>query len=284
MKTMTPWILMGALSLFGLANCSNDDDDDDGGGGTSGASAGKGGTSGSSGKGGSAGTGKGGSAGTAGRGGSAGEAGSAGSGTAGAGEAGDAGEAGQGGAAGETAGAGGDGTGPLAGAGGVAGSDGGSAGAGGDDGAAELTDARILHIVITANTGEIAEGQLALTRATAAAVLSFADEMVTEHGAANTDANALAADQAITPETNPVSEMLAQKSTETVAELTAVATAEFDVAYMEAQVAAHTEVLALIEDQLLPEADNAELVTFLGSIRNHVAAHLIDAETTLDDL
>jgi predicted outer membrane protein len=278
MKTIIPWILMSALGVFGLTNCSSDEDDDDNGGGSSGTSAGKGGTGG---KGGSGGAGKGGSAGSAGKGGSAGSTGDAGEagslGTAGA----SAGAPGEGGAAGDLGTAG---DGPGAGAGGVAGSDGGMAGAGGDDGADALTDARILHVMITLSTGEVAEGQLALTRATDPSVLSFADEMVMEHGAANTRANTLATEQAIIPETNSISEMLAQKSSETVVELTAVAAAEFDVAYMESQVTTHTEVLTLIEDQLLPEADNAELVTFLGDIRDHVEAHLFDAETTLEGL
>jgi predicted outer membrane protein len=283
MKTIIPWILMSALGVFGLTNCSSDEDDDDNGGGSSGTSAGKGGTGG---KGGSGGAGKGGSAGsagTAGKGGSAGsmgDAGEAGSlGTAGSG----AGAPGEGGAAGDL-GTAGDGTGPGAGAGGVAGSDGGMAGAGGDDAGDALTDARILHVIITVNNGEVAEGQLALTRATDPSVVSFADEMVMEHGSANTEANTLATEQAITPETNPISEALAQQSSETVAELTAVDAAAFDVAYMESQVTAHTEVIALIEDQLLPEAENAALITFLGDIRDHVEAHLFDAETTLEGL
>lgn len=288
MKTMIPWILMSALGLFGLANCSSDEDDDGGGSsGSSGTSSGKGGTGGKGGSGGGKG-GSAGSAGSSGKGGSAGSAGGSGEAGADTGTAGDGGSdaAGEGGAAGGDFGTAGGDTG--AGAGGVGGSDegtaGASGGAGGDGVEDALTDARILHVVITANSGEVAEGQLALTRAMDPSVVSFADEMVMEHGASNTQANTLATEQAITPETNPISEMLAQKSGETVAELTAVAAAEFDVAYMESQVTAHTEVLALIEDQLLPEADNAELVTFLGHVRDHVGAHLFDAETTLDGL
>lgn len=287
MKTMTPWILLTALSLTGLASCSDDSDDDDGGGGTSGSTAGKGGST--AGKGGSAGTaGKGGSAGTAGKGGSAGTAGSTGKG----GSAGSGGEAGEGtagmnegGAAGSDLGSAGDGGTTATGAGGAEGGAAGAmGGAGGEGGAAELTDARILHIVITANTGEINEAQVAVTRASNAAVLSFAEEMVTEHNAAINEANTIASNESITPETNPISEMLTQKSGETVAELNAVDAAEFDVAYMESQVEAHEDVLALIEDQLLPEADNAAVVDFLGDLRAEVEAHLLDAETTLDGL
>lgn len=290
MKTMTPWILLAALSLTGLTNCSDDSDDDDGSGGTSGSSAGKGGSS--AGKGGSAGSaGKGGSAGTAGKGGSAGTTGGS-AGSAGADEGGAPGAAGEGGAAagspgaaGSDAGAGGDGGSPAAGAGGADGAGApGTGGAGGEGGAAPLTDARILHVVITANTGEVGLAQIAITRATASAVASFADEMASEHGAAVMRANSIATEQTITPEDNPISQMLTQDSTETAAELNAIAAEEFDVAYMESQVAMHEEVLTLIETELLPEADNAALVDFLGDIQAEVEAHLLDAETTLDSL
>jgi len=289
MKTMTPWILLAALSLTGLTNCSDDSDDDDGNGGTSGSSAGKGGSS--AGKGGSAGTaGKGGSAGTAGKGGSAGTAGKGGSaGSAGAEEGGAAGEGGAAaGAGGTDAGAAGEGGSPAAGTGGVDGggapATAGAGGAGGEGGAAALTDARILHVVITVNTGEVSLAQLAIMRATAATVASFADEMATEHGTAIQRANSIATEQTITPEDNPLSQMLAAESADTLAELNAVAAAEFDVAYMESQVAMHEEVLTLIETQLLPEADNAAIVDFLGDIQAEVEAHLLDAEVTLDAL
>jgi predicted outer membrane protein len=284
---MTPWILLAALSLTGLTNCSDDSDDDDNGSG--GTSAGKGGSG--AGKGGSAGTaGKGGSAGTAGKGGSAGTAGKGGSaGSAGADEGGAPGMAGEGGAAagatGTDAGAAGDGGSPAAGAGGAAGAGApGMGGAGGEGGAAPLTDARVLHIVITANTGEVNVAQVAVTRATDPAVLSFAEEMVSEHGAAVTDANTLATEQTITPEDNPISQMLAAESAQAVTELTAVDAAEFDVAYMESQVAMHEDVLTLIETELLPAAENAALVEFIGDLQAHVEAHLLDAETTLDGL
>jgi putative membrane protein len=159
---------------------------------------------------------------------------------------------------------------------------GGAGGEGGND--ATLNDARILHVVITVNNGEVSEAQLALTRATAPAVTSFADEMATEHGAAITEANALATAEAITPEDNPRSAALAQHSAETVTELTAVDAAAFDMAYMQAQVTAHEEVLTLIDEELIPQADNAALLTFLSSLRAEVNAHLVDAEVTLDSL
>jgi predicted outer membrane protein len=290
MKNITPWILMSALSLTGLIHCSSDEDDDDGGtsgrGGSAGASAGKGGSAGSTaGKGGGAGTaGKGGSSGAAGKGGTAGDGGTGGDAgapaTAGEGGMGAGGAPVQGGSGGEDTGAGGDDAVGGAGAGSVAG------GAGGEGGAAAipLSDARILHIVITLNTGEANEAQVALTRAVSPAVLSFAEEMSAEHNSAVTDANTLATEQAITPEDNPTSQALAQHSAEAVTALNAVAAEEFDVAYMEAQVAAHDEVLTLIDEELLPEADNAALVSFLTSLRAEVNAHLVDAEVTLDSL
>src|SRR5205809_835540 len=90
---------------------------------------------------------------------------------------------GMGGLAGGTGGPGGGGAGGLPDAAGV-----------GDAGVLiPLTDAEILHVAVTANTGEVAEGQLAVTRATNVNVKAFATQMVADHSAAKTAGTATAA-------------------------------------------------------------------------------------------
>ncbi len=53
---------------------------------------------------------------------------------------------------------------------------------------------------------------------------------------------------------------------------------DFDKAYMDAQVKAHRDVLAVFDTKLLPNAQNVELKSTLTDARSHVAAHLAKAE------
>lgn len=288
---------MNAAKLIGLSAmvfvahvsaCNGDDDTTSGGTGGTGGSGAHGGTSG-----------KGGSAGRAGRGGSAG-IGEAGTGNVGFGGTnfGGTGGTARGGAAGiGEAGAGTGGTarggssgtnaagaaGESAGSGGSAGQNG---GAGGEGGAAVamLSDAQILHIAYTANAGEVSEGQLAVTRATATAVQDFAQMMVSDHTAAANAVTSLATSSGIGTVTNDVSVTLSAKTQGELVTLNGVSASQFDMVYMEEQVQDHRDVLELLDETLIPEAQNGDVRTLLQSMRTTVASHLSLAEDISESL
>jgi len=258
MRNNLVYSLMLILPLTVYTACSDDEPDDGNTGGAS-SSAGRGGAGGraGAGNGGKAGdtdTGDAGSGGSPGGGTNAGLAGAAGSpeaaGAAGAGEAG-AGAAGEGGAGGM---------------------------------AATLSDAQVLRVLATANQGEVAVGQLALAGAAVPSVKTFAQTMVTEHSAANVQVLGLVASKHLAPEASPVSEMLDREATEMLAALSQTPTAMFDRAYMEGQVTMHQEVLALLDDQLIPSASDADLKALLATLRMAVATHLVNAQTILEAL
>jgi predicted outer membrane protein len=267
-------LLVGAC-MSGIA-C--DDESSDGTGGTAG-TAGSGGSAGSAGAtGGSAGSTSGGSAGST-SGGSAGTAGSAGTG----GSAGTAGSAGTGGSAGSTDGGAGSATDGSADArDGAAGSTSyGSADAtdsASDADAQALTDADILSIAETANTGEVQMAAPEQSRGIYADIKAFAAMMASEHNTALTRETALGTAQSITPRDNAISVSLRTTAMTVVDQLNGQTGAAVDRAYIASQVTVHQTVLSLITDRLLPAATNAALRTELMSMQTSVTAHLARAQ------
>jgi putative membrane protein len=106
--------------------------------------------------------------------------------------------------------------------------------------------------------------------------------MVTEHGAALATGSTLAQEIGLT--SNPISVDLQMESATIVAQLQAAPEAEFDELYIASQVAVHQQVLGLLDEELIPQADNEELSEYLDTIRASVAAHLEEAEDLLDGL
>ena len=140
--------------------------------------------------------------------------------------------------------------------------------------AAGVTDPQIAHIVVTANSIDSAMGELAKTKARSSAVKSFAQTMVTDHGAVNQQAVKLAQRLKVTPEANDVSRQLQQGADEARTDLESKSGPAFDRAYMEREVQYHQAVLDALDKTLIPGAQNAELKALLQSARPAFAAHL----------
>ena len=137
-----------------------------------------------------------------------------------------------------------------------------------------VTDPQIAHIVVTANSIDSAMGDLAKAKARSAAVKSFAQTMITDHGAVNQQAVKLAQRLKVTPEANDVSRQLQQGADEARTGLESKSGAEFDRAYIEREAQYHQAVLDALDKALIPGAQNAELKSLLTSVRPAVAAHL----------
>lgn len=160
----------------------------------------------------------------------------------------------------------------------------GMAGAAGAGGAAELSDEEVLHAARTANLGEVEQAEIALMRADDPDVVEFAETMLEDHSEAASAAEELADVEDLTFRPNPVSAMLRAESNQIIAMLEAASDSEFDLVYMNAQVAAHEEVSMLLSNTLIPEAENAALESYLVNMRTHVSTHLASAESIVDSL
>lgn len=153
-----------------------------------------------------------------------------------------------------------------------------------DSGIMPLTDDQILHVTRTANMGEVEQGEIALERAEAQQVIDFAQMMVDQHTAALEEAQTLAEEESLTPAANAVSALLEQQSSALVVQLEEVEDEEFDLLYMNAQVNLHEQVLQMLDDELIPQAENTVLESYLMTLRADVADHLETAQSIVEDL
>ncbi len=136
-----------------------------------------------------------------------------------------------------------------------------------------MTDAGIFAMLTAANQGEIAAGKMAESKATNAAVRSFARDMVAAHTAMLNGGNALAKRLNITPDSAAADSIMAMNAS-TAAALTADAKgAAFDSAYVNAQVAGHQYVLAMVQ-KAEGAAQNADLKAMLTNAEPQVKSHL----------
>jgi putative membrane protein len=185
---------------------------------------------------------------------------------------------GTGGGTGGSVGSGGTGTGGGA---GDAGTSSGDAGLdGGGDGGIRLTDSEAAGVMMEANSGEVMIGNLATTKAMNAQVMAFAQQMVTEHTMANNRLMMLLqSDAGITAASSSTRQMLAMMAQMTLTQLSGLTGAAFDSAYISSQVTMHQQVLTLLDQVLIPSAQNAALKTELMSARATVMMHLTAAQT-----
>lgn len=122
---------------------------------------------------------------------------------------------------------------------------------------------------------EIAAATLALTNGASQAVKDFAAEMITAHGASTIKIKAAAAmaSPVITPD-----DTLTKDQNKELAELGKKKGAEFDKAYIDDQIDAHQDALALMRDYA-EHGDTPSLKTMAGEIAPIVQKHLDHAKT-----
>jgi putative membrane protein len=154
----------------------------------------------------------------------------------------------------------------------------------GTAGAAALSDAQIAGITGAAHKGEIEQAKLAKKQSKNAKVKAFANQMIKQHTSAEKMEAAVAAKAGITPADSDTSTSLTQGSADTVTKLQGLKGTEFDKAYVQAQVEAHTKVLDTIDNVLIPAAQNADLKAQLQKERPIVAAHLEHAKKLADSM
>jgi putative membrane protein len=147
-----------------------------------------------------------------------------------------------------------------------------------------LTDANIAAIVVTANTADIHNAEMAKTSSKNKAVLAFAQQMITDHTSVNKQATDLVTKLNVIPEENDTSRQLAASSDATRESMRAKTGADFDKAYIDNEVAYHQAVLDMLDSTLIPGAQNAELKSLLESVKPAFAAHLDHAKKVQSSL
>lgn len=146
-------------------------------------------------------------------------------------------------------------------------------------------ESQALHVLITVSDAEIAQGTLAQSKATAKDVKDYADQMVTDHGAAKERVATLAQQKGITPEANPVSDAFKQVADMFKARLEGLSGEKFDRDYIDAELTLHVKARGLIDDQLTPVMVDPDLKSALAQLRASIEGHHLEGQkvrVTLD--
>jgi putative membrane protein len=146
------------------------------------------------------------------------------------------------------------------------------------------SDPQIAGIVVAANQIDIDAGKAAKSRSKNKQVQEFAQLMITDHTAVNTQASDLVKKLGVKPEESDTSRALKSAAKETAGKLKALKGAAFDKAYADNEVAYHQQVLEAIDKVLIPNAKNAELKGLLEKVRPAFAAHLEHAKMMVSSL
>ena len=147
-----------------------------------------------------------------------------------------------------------------------------------------LDDSKILEIVEVANTGQIEQAQLAVSRTQAPTVKAFARAMIEDHTDARDEGRTVAKRIGVSPTPSPVSTELKAANNQIIMQLRPLQKNQFDRAYVDSQITMQKRVLGLIDDRLIPEAQTAEVKSLLSGMRGHVDEHLEKAEKILEKL
>lgn len=126
------------------------------------------------------------------------------------------------------------------------------------------TDMQIAHIAYTAGNIDIRYAHLALAKSKNPEVRRFAELMLQDHAAVNSQALALLNKLGASPQDNPTSQQLLKGADEKIAELSALDGAAFDRAYAANELGYHEFVNKTVENTFIPAADNREFKALLG--------------------
>jgi len=149
---------------------------------------------------------------------------------------------------------------------------------------AKPTDPQIAHIAYTAGQLDIEAAKQALVKSKNKEVRAFANGMVRDHTAVNTQALALVKKLNVKPEDNDTSRALTKQAAAKRAELAKLNGAAFDKAYVSNEVAYHKTVNGALENTLIPSANNAELKSLLQTGLKLFQGHQQHAEHVAADV
>lgn len=147
-----------------------------------------------------------------------------------------------------------------------------------------LTDANIAAIVVGANKIDISAAEIALKRSSNPRVQEFATRMIEDHKGVLQAAVDLVTRLGVTPVDNDLVASLGKQAAEHEAKLKQLSGAEFDKAYINHEVAYHEAVIGVVNDTLIPGAQNAELKETLISVVPAFEAHLAHSKMIASEL
>lgn len=163
-----------------------------------------------------------------------------------------------------------------------------------------LSNGQVAQVLLSVNTAELTQAQLALAQATLNDVRVYAQRMQDDHNAAQQRQQQLFQQLTITPADSNINQMLVQQANNNTARLRAagqdgglpqdggvvndggVNNPLFDRTYIDIQAGQHDQVLTLIDSALLPAVQTGPLRNELTATRQTVQDHRDQARTIRD--
>ncbi len=137
-----------------------------------------------------------------------------------------------------------------------------------------LTDAQILGVVNAVDDHEIDAATKAMKKKLSTEVAAYAKMLKEQHAKNKETTKNLAKVQKLKAASSPVADSLRAKGKAADKDMAALKGAEFEKAYVDAMVNGHSEVLALLDTELIPAAASEAVKSHLTEFRGHVSAHL----------
>lgn len=138
---------------------------------------------------------------------------------------------------------------------------------------AKLNDLEIAHAAYVAGNIDIRNAHLALALSDDPKVREFAELMIRDHEAVNQQALALLDKLKAQPQDNAFSQALLKGAHETWARMAKLSGHDFDKSYAANELSYHQTVNHVVGDAFIPNVENAELKTLLGSALDVFKAH-----------
>jgi len=148
----------------------------------------------------------------------------------------------------------------------------------------DLTDAQILGVPDVANTDEVDQANVALSRTHSDKVKSFAEMMVRDHTAAKNQGLSIAKQLGLSPATSAKSADVQKQGADALKTLHEANADDFDKKYLKTQIRLHEDTLKLLDGDLIPKASTPQVKGLLNDMRLHVQHHLAVAHSDLDTL
>lgn len=142
----------------------------------------------------------------------------------------------------------------------------------------KLTDPEIASVAVTANQIDINYAKIAKEKSKNVDVLKFATTMIADHQSVIDQAVALVKKLGVTPKDNAVSKSLNAGAVTTTKMLNSKSANEFNKAYIDNEVAYHKAVISTVQNELIPQSQNAELKALLEKVLPILKTHLQHAE------
>jgi putative membrane protein len=143
---------------------------------------------------------------------------------------------------------------------------------------ASLTTPEIFGVARAINEAEVEQATAVQGRLRNPAATRFAEQMIRDHGAAIEQLSALSSELAIAPADSDLRQKLVREAQDIMQRLSNASPTDLDQEYLDSQVTMHRRALEVLDDELIPAAEEQRLRQQLTTMRGHVAAHLSQAE------